>query len=388
LEIRIGSVDLPAGTRFLLISALLAGCGGGGAGAPNGSGGTSLTSSGGTGGSTAGNLGGSAGAVSCSTTAGRLGDIEVNGPIVEFTIPMTGFKGAALQFGPDGNLYYSNGNDVLKLSSTSSEPLATTLSVTYSSVANFGNMGGFTFGPDGKLWATDARANQVDRIESDLSVTVFQGPDSNDSHVSDQEYGAIIVGPDNNLWFIGGQQDYGKLERIQPDGTFLPTWTMQGLGPTLVAGADGLVWIDLADGASTVSADGTVTHVGSAIGGSTILGPDGNVWTNVGGNSIRSATPTGTITTVTIPHLGNQAPDPINGTISAIATGSDGNIWFTITGVARGVGHLSSAGDNFASFLLPQGCATTSDPRSIAGGPAGTVWFAEPTAQRIGRVSP
>src|SRR5215467_8204965 len=54
---------------------------------------------------------------------------------------------------------------------------------------------GIVAGPDGNLWFTEARGNQIERITPDGKITEFALPTANSSP------GSITVGPDGNLWF-------------------------------------------------------------------------------------------------------------------------------------------------------------------------------------------
>jgi virginiamycin B lyase len=66
-----------------------------------------------------------------------------------------------------------------------------------------------------------------------------------------------------------------------------------------------------------------------------------------------------------------------------ITAGPDGNLWYTDPG-ANKVGRLTPAGA-ITEFTLP---TAASDPRGIAAGPDGALWFAEFGTDRIGRIDP
>jgi len=119
-------------------------------------------------------------------------------------------------------------------------------------------------------------------------------------------------------------------------------------------------------------------------------GPDGNVWfTESRGGRIGRITPTGEITE--FPIVGVDRPQP-----SGITAGPDGNVWFTFSqqGPAHGIGRITPTGE-ITVFFLPQfelpgsgGIVYGAGPSGITTGPDGNLWFAETTANGIGRITP
>jgi virginiamycin B lyase len=61
--------------------------------------------------------------------------------------------------------------------------------------------------------------------------------------------------------------------------------------------------------------------------------------------------------------------------------GSDGNLWFT---QHDGMIGRITPGGNISEFLLP---TTDSSPTGIVADPVGNLWFIEPDANRIGRIT-
>ena len=64
-----------------------------------------------------------------------------------------------------------------------------------------------------------------------------------------------------------------------------------------------------------------------------------------------------------------------------VATGTDGNIWFTESGGIGKIGRVTTAG-TFAEYAIPTG----SGPQSITVGPDDNLWFAEQNSSHIGRL--
>jgi streptogramin lyase len=72
-----------------------------------------------------------------------------------------------------------------------------------------------------------------------------------------------------------------------------------------------------------------------------------------------------------------------NSNPQGIATGPDGNLWFTeFTG--NKIGRITLAG-GITEFPIP---TPNSGPRAITAGPDGNVWFTEYTANKIGKITP
>ena len=104
-------------------------------------------------------------------------------------------------------------------------------------------------------------------------------------------------------------------------------------------------------------------------------GPDGNLWfTEAGANKIGRITQQGTITEFPIPTA--TSPD-------GIAAGPDGNLWFTEAGADK-IGRITPQG-TVTEFPIP---TANSRPDGIAVGPDGNVWFTESHASKIGRITP
>jgi len=115
-------------------------------------------------------------------------------------------------------------------------------------------------------------------------------------------------------------------------------------------------------------------------------GADGNVWfADAGHRAVGRITPAGAITEVALP--------PTVGDPYAIAAGPDGNIWMTTSG---GSGHTDwilrvEPGGTITPFqagIRTGGGVFGTGPERITSGPDGNLWFTEFWSNRIGRMTP
>jgi streptogramin lyase len=149
----------------------------------------------------------------------------------------------------------------------------------------------------------------------------------------------------------------------------------------LTAGPDGNIWIAESYGISSEGAIGRVTPGGEItefrlpaghVAGGIVAGPDGALWFG-GSGAIGKATTDGAITELPLPDARTRVSD--------IAVGADGNLWFTEP-MADRIGRISPAGV-VAEFPL----APERYPSGIAMGPDGAIWFTEFEGDRIGRIT-
>ena len=222
-------------------------------------------------------------------------------------------------------------------------------------------------GPDGRLWFTNqstptdcppcGTTPSIGAITTAGVISQFTdaSPDQPSDNL-DQPYG-ITTGPDGALWFTnsGGGGLGGTIGRVTTDGTF-SVYKGNGMyAPDgIVTGPDGALWFANTGGGTgnpsfssigRIATDGAVTYYSDptniAQPFAINLGPDGNLWfTNNGwggGDMIGRITPSGTITSYSLPGFG---PDDIT-------NGPDGAMWFTSPGGMRGapaIGRITTAG--------------------------------------------
>jgi streptogramin lyase len=123
------------------------------------------------------------------------------------------------------------------------------------------------------------------------------------------------------------------------------------------------------------------------------VGSDGNLF--VGGvGQILKVTQSGTFTTYTIPAAANTVSGP---TVRGIATGPDGNIWFTAftefserqglttATVKEGKVFKMTTSGRFTEYAVPNGAYSW--PEAITVGPDGNLWFTEPFTGMVAKMT-
>jgi streptogramin lyase len=231
--------------------------------------------------------------------------------------------------------------------------------------------GAIVAGPDGNLWSIgDSKpgGSTILKISTSGTFTGFS------SHAGD----GIAVGPDGKIWFggFGG----GYVGNVTTAGVVTDLFAqVGGFTDGIALLADGSIWVADTNGRivkTSIAAPATNVAYPTSAGSypnDIKLGPDGNLWfTELLGTSIARITPGGAIT-----EFGT------GGGTHGLAVGPDNNVWFTQRDISR-VGYiLPGAPNTVTTFPLPGG----GDPRAIVSGPDGNLWFAEQGNKKIGRVS-
>lgn len=151
----------------------------------------------------------------------------------------------------------------------------------------------------------------------------------------------IAISPDGDVWFFS---DPGRIGRVTPAGAMQffdaprSCYSNMTAGPDIVAGSDGAMWFVDCGAIARITPAGD-TEVVADVNNVTSLaaGPDGNIWF-AAWFTIGRITPSGDITTFP-PY--SPIPD-INFQPIALATGSDGALWFT-NGDDR-IGRITTSG--------------------------------------------
>jgi streptogramin lyase len=326
--------------------------------------------------------------------------------------------------GPDGNMWFSelSGGQIGNFNPGTSSFNGYSLGL--------GEETSITGGPDGNLWfllPDDLNQNQQATVASiSTNGTNFH---SYQNFSADYVQTSMTAGPDGNLWITEGTEGPGKIARVTTGGAtteFSPA-TTNTLGPTsITTGPDGNLWFLngsevvaittlgtpvahdflVPNGLSNVVTEGggagsgyhagdivTVVETGASGGTLKVTSVDGNG--AVTGFNINSygtgytATQTnpasttgghGTGWNVDITVASNALPN-------AIATGADGNLWFTSGQIASPSGannifQLTPAGTFTAFPGLPGGA-----PDFITAGPDGNIWFTDHLLNAIGRLT-
>ena len=159
---------------------------------------------------------------------------------------------------------------------------------------------------------------------------------------------------------------------------------LRTVGLALLASA-ALAVLPAASGSAAPAGEFTMFDLGPAGEGANAMasGPDGNMWfTNNANNSIGRITPSGAVTYFAVPTTSASASTGGPGLFS-IAAGPDGNMWFTEF-FENLVGKITPAGV-ITTYPVPTANAM---PMGITAGPDGNIWYILDDASGIGRITP
>jgi streptogramin lyase len=318
-----------------------------------------------------------------------------------------------LAVGPDGNLWYTDEvSGVFRFSPTTLVPLACS-----SASPTVGNLGcevsadpvapnDIAAGPDGAMWFTQSAGGNpkggasyfpasIGRITPTGSYSSYPVPASASSVPG---LDAITVGPNGNLWFT--EPAVGRIGEVTPRaaGPVVHEFALpaadrlaQGVGSpvtsadTIAAGLGGDIWFTEqgSNAIGVMATSGALLHKFTVPNPNSnpaplgiTEGPDKTMWfTENGANQVASITAQGKITLYALPAAAD-GPE-------SIVYGPDGNFWFTDnTGAAR-------IDPSTGKVTLYRAHAASLGPAGVTVGPDCTsVWFTEPGADRLGRVSP
>jgi streptogramin lyase len=269
-------------------------------------------------------------------TDGNIGRITPGGTITEYPLPYPSDQPKAIATGPDGNLWFTDFPAVSRITPSGQ--------ITEYPLPRGVEPIGITAGPDGDLWFTERAGDKIGRITPSGQITEYSLPKSG------SEPSMITAGPDGNLWFT----EHEAIGRITPAGQVsefsLPsTATPSGI----TAGPNGSVWFTesttnakiaetapwaanagkvdrIAPGGQIteypVSGDGTPTGItdgqaGGQLGDLWFIDSNKNARGTPAGGSIDSVSPRGRISSVAA----------LGGSPSWITSGSEGNLWYTTT---------------------------------------------------------
>jgi virginiamycin B lyase len=246
-------------------------------------------------------------------------------------------------------------------------------------------------GPDGNLWI--AEGNNVARVTPTGTLTEFSPTSTGAMH-------AIVLGPDGNLWIAASANGPGPvIYRVSPNGQFT-TFGVPQVSPWgysldvdgIAVGPDSNLWFTEGPTIVEMSADGHVINQWTLpnpdnpdnaplgpinVAHEIATGPDGNLWFSAGDSAnayLGRITPSGAI------HL-------FQASAGVFAAGPDGNLWFTEatgSGQVEKIARMTPSGQ-ITEFPMP--VAGTGNVDIIAG-PDGNLWFTEIHANAIGRITP
>jgi virginiamycin B lyase len=266
---------------------------------------------------------------------GLVGHIRTDGSHPSLVYPFGGQADAFHDFGfiaagPDGYLWFGEQVTVPATGVMTHELVRMSTSGAATELGTEASFGAIVVGPDDNLWVAQGQSlipgtvSGIVRMTRTEQTTLFPTPDAN------ANIEGLTVGPDGNLWFTIAA---GALGRLTPAGAMtmfpLPQHP-EGLPAPggICAGPDGSLWFVewIGNRIGRMTVDGAVTELdvpGSKfLGHSIVAGPDGNLWfMQQDSNTLNRITPGGVIT---------KFPIPSDNVASSILTrGPDGNIWFS-----------------------------------------------------------
>jgi virginiamycin B lyase len=234
---------------------------------------------------------------------------------------------------------------------------------------------GIVSGPDGNLWFTEGNRDVVGRITPKGEITEYHTPT-----VLSQP-GAITVGSDGNLWFT--EMSGNNIGRLTTAGVFteFPIPTQYSDPRDIAVGPDGALWFTEANvgKVARVTLEGHMTEYGAGTGTPVqiIEGADGYLWFTDGTSSLGRISPNGTLSPVAVAHVS---------AVLALAVDHSGNLWYA--GVNQSspygavIGRRDPAG-HVTEFAVPAHVEFS----GITQGPDGAIWFTESNMNAVGRLA-
>ncbi|MFZ5896843.1 MAG: virginiamycin B lyase family protein [Myxococcota bacterium] len=334
-------------------------------------------------------VGGSSGSCStrCSPSAYCNGG-TCKSRITEFSIGRAGAAPDAITSGPDGNLWFTDGTKIgrITLDGTITEFDAVKTTDLPSAGTTYWVSPTITAGPDGNMWflvKLSSGATNVGKITLTGATTQFQ------YQAMGLQPSAIAGGPDGNLWvadrFLRPQSN-NRIYVCTPGGTLTSKTLPSTMGDIddVVLGFDGNLWMtDRAAGILTVTSAGVVTPLELQTADTPYhlaLGSDHSMWfteLNYPMGIIGRVNQSGKLDEFPV-ETGTEPPQ-------YITPGPRNDLWFSQPDyhepIAPAIGRITVAGET-ASFPVP------SNPLGIVTGPDGNIWFTEPEVGKIGRFIP
>ncbi len=249
---------------------------------------------------------------------------------------------------------------------------------------------GIATGPDDTIWFVEEAASKLGVISGDL-ITEIPVPGDGAAPTS------VTLGPDGAMWFT--DPGLGRIGRAEASGelTFFQLDDPQAAPVDIVAGPDGALWYPLyqAGTLGRITTDGTMTTVdledpeGEPVAIATTT--DGRLAVAVKAQErIALVTTAGEVETYQLPlyHLlGSPVLTPFG-----VAAGPEGSVWVSAVDPGSGSGYVvqmdaTGATSNHRLRMGAPSPGTVDVPIGVAQGAGGTVWFTQPTSNRLAQLS-
>jgi virginiamycin B lyase len=273
--------------------------------------------------------------------------------------------------GPDGAIWYTQGQSIVRLSLDGRTKSYFTQNATE-----------IAAGADGTLWFTSGYLHLRDShdppdaigsIGLEGEIKLFPLPRA------DAAPARITRGPQNSMWFTEAVAD--RIGRIDSRGRIYEIQLPLGRHPQgIAADSRGDIWFTESwrDTIGRLSVHGKLTEFpisgNNSVYHDTLglvdiaIGPDGRVWfTEFHANRIGRLDMSGKVSQY-------QLGDPKSGP-DDIISGPDGNLWFVEVGASK-IGRITPTGQ-LTEFLTPR---ANSAPRRITVGPDKNLWFTQGSA--------
>jgi streptogramin lyase len=253
------------------------------------------------------------------------------------------------------------------------------------------NIDHLAVGPNGTVWFADgywpdgAFHALIGRLDpADGKIQEFDEGLGSFSVIRD-----FVAGPDGNMWFAdsGSAGTDAAIGKITPSGEITEYSSPIGGKPRwIIVGPDESLWFAATRAVGRVATDGALgAYELPEVLGELATGPDGNVWFTYGsgadaaiGRVERHSDGSAMIT------LFNNGLGPHSVPERIVAAG--GYLWFNdLSGAEPALGRVSPDGQ-ITEFR--EGLAAASSVIDIAPGPDGNVWFTDNGAGAIGRITP
>jgi virginiamycin B lyase len=303
---------------------------------------------------------------------------EPLGKITEFPVPTHNWKSQPFEIvsGPEGKLWFTEWDGRVVSMTTSGE----VEEFEYPGAKR--NLEGIAAGPDGNLWITERYWGAIGRMTRLGAVTRFELPDYY------SEPTGIVAGQDGNLWFTEAQAN--KIGRITPAGQ-IDEWmvpTPNSWPERITVAPDGNLWFTENRGnkIGRITTRGAITEfpvpTEEARPSGITAAVDGSIWFTEGLKyQVGRVTPDGKV---------EEFEAPTTGLGGDMAAGPYGEVWFTnLNDAIERIGQSGKVSYFPIDTVVPEGNQQFSrQPRGIALGPDGYMWFTEFYADKIGRISP